>query len=55
MHAMQIGISYCTAFRRSKNGKFQGQRIEGIDMAENDQEDLIQDFVSIVTSLCMRL
>jgi predicted site-specific integrase-resolvase len=55
MYAMQIGISYCTAFRRSKSGKMQSRRIEVIDLAENGQEDLIQDFVSIVTSFYARL
>jgi putative resolvase len=33
----------------------QGRRIEVINLAENGQEDLIQDFVSIVTSFCARL
>ena len=31
------------------------RRIEVIDLAENGQEDLIQDFVSIVTSFYARL
>ena len=35
--------------------KMQGRRIEVINLAENDKEDLIQDFVSIVTSFCARL
>ena len=35
--------------------KMQDRRIEVINLAENGQEDLIQDFVSIVTSLCARL
>ena len=35
--------------------KMQGRRIEVIDLAENGKEDLIQDFVSIVTSFCARL
>ena len=35
--------------------KMQGRRIEVINLAENGKEDLIQDFVSIVTSFCARL
>ena len=35
--------------------KMQGRRIEVINLAENSKEDLIQDFVSIVTSFCVRL
>jgi predicted site-specific integrase-resolvase len=35
--------------------KMQDRRIEVIDLAENGREDLIQDFVSIVTSFCARL
>ena len=35
--------------------KMQGRRIEAINLAENSKEDLIQDFVSIVTSFCARL
>ena len=35
--------------------KMQGRRIELINLAEDDKEDLIQDFVSIVTSFCARL
>jgi predicted site-specific integrase-resolvase len=35
--------------------KMQGRRIEVIDLAENGQEDLVQDLVSIVTSFCARL
>lgn len=33
----------------------QGRRIEVINQAENGEEDLIQDFVRIVTSFCARL
>ena len=33
----------------------QGRRIEVIHLAENGQEDVVQDFVSIVTSFCARL
>lgn len=33
----------------------QDRRIEVINQAENGKEDLIQDFVSIVTSFCARL
>jgi len=35
--------------------KMQGRKIEVINMAENGKEDLVQDFVSIVTSFCARL
>jgi putative resolvase len=33
----------------------QGRKIEVINLAENRKEDLVQDFVSIVTSFCARL
>lgn len=33
----------------------QGRQIEVIHQAENEKEDLIQDFASIVTSFCARL
>jgi putative resolvase len=33
----------------------QGRRLEVINQAENGKEELIQDFVSIVTSFCARL
>ncbi|MHC1732942.1 MAG: IS607 family transposase [Bacteroidales bacterium] len=33
----------------------QGRKIEVINLAENGKEDLVQDFVSIVTSFCTRL
>jgi len=35
--------------------KMQSRRIEVINQAENGKEDLVQDFVSIVTSFCARL
>jgi predicted site-specific integrase-resolvase len=35
--------------------KMQNRKIEIINLAENSKEDLIQDFVSIVTSFCARL
>jgi predicted site-specific integrase-resolvase len=35
--------------------KMQDRRIEVVDLAENGKEDLIQDFVSIVTSFCAQL
>jgi len=35
--------------------KMQDRRIEVVNLAENSKEDLIQDFVSIVTSFCARL
>jgi len=33
----------------------QGRKIEVINLAEDGQEDLVQDFVSIVTGFCARL
>jgi predicted site-specific integrase-resolvase len=33
----------------------QGRRIEVINWVETGKEDLIQDFVSIITSFCARL
>ncbi len=33
----------------------QGRKIEVINLAENGKEDLVQDFVSLVTSFCARL
>jgi predicted site-specific integrase-resolvase len=35
--------------------KMQNRKIEVINLAENGKEDLVQDFVSIVTSFCARL
>jgi predicted site-specific integrase-resolvase len=35
--------------------KLQDRRIEVVNLAESGKEDLIQDFVSIVTSFCARL
>ena len=35
--------------------KLQDRRIEVVNLAENGNEDLIQDFVNIVTSFCARL
>jgi putative resolvase len=35
--------------------KMQDRRIEVINLAENGKEDLIQDFVSIVTRFCVQL
>jgi predicted site-specific integrase-resolvase len=33
----------------------QGRRIEVVNQAENGRDDLLQDFVSIITSFCARL
>lgn len=33
----------------------QGRRVEVINLTENGKEDLVQDFVSIITSFCARL
>ena len=35
--------------------KMQGRKIEVINLAENGKEDLVHDFVSIVTLFCARL
>ena len=35
--------------------KMQNRKIEVINLAEIGKEDLVQDFVSIVTSFCARL
>ena len=35
--------------------KIQGREVEVINLAENGKEDLMHDFVSIVTSFCARL
>jgi putative resolvase len=35
--------------------RMQGREIEVINLAENGKEDLVQDFVAIVTSFCARL
>ncbi|WP_176236823.1 IS607 family transposase [Candidatus Hakubella thermalkaliphila] len=46
----RFGINYI-----EKLLAMQGRRIEVIHLAENGKEDLIQDFVSIVTSFCPRV
>lgn len=35
--------------------KMQGRSIEVVNLAENGRDDLLQDFVSIITSFCARL
>ncbi len=35
--------------------KMQGRKIEVVDLSENQQDDLMQDLVSIITSFCARL
>jgi len=35
--------------------KMQGRRIEVVDLSENQQDDLMQDLVSIIPSFCARL
>ena len=35
--------------------KLQGREVEVINEQPNDRDDLIQDFVSIITSFCARL
>jgi len=46
----RFGFNYITELLR-----MQGRQIEVINLAENGKEDLVQDFVSIVTSFCARL
>jgi len=46
----RFGMNYIT-----KLMKLQGREIEIINYQESDRDDLMQDFVSIVTSFCARL
>lgn len=46
----RFGMNYIT-----KLMKLQGREIEVINEQSNDRDDLMQDFVSIVTSFCARL
>jgi len=46
----RFGFNYITELLR-----MQGRQIEVINLAENGKEDLVQDFVSTVTSFCARL
>lgn len=46
----RFGINYIT-----KLMQLQGREIEIIDQQDNDRDDLMQDFVSIITSFCARL
>lgn len=46
----RFGINYIEPLLKQ-----QDRRIEVVNLAENGKEDLIQDFVSIVTSFCARL
>ncbi len=78
--ALELGISYRTAFRWFKSGKIQVRQMDTgtilitepisapqtaerpmkvaiytrVSAAKNGKEDLIQDFVSLVTSFCAR-
>ena len=46
----RFGMNYI-----AKLMKLQGREIEAINEQDNDRDDLMQDFVSIVTSFCARL
>ena len=46
----RFGMNYIT-----KLLKMQGREIEVINLQNNDRDDLMQDFVSIITSFCARL
>ena len=46
----RVGFNYLDVFL-SKTGK----RIEVVNMAEDNKEDLMQDFVAMVTSFCARI
>ena len=35
--------------------KMQGREVEVVNSQSNDRDDLMQDFVSIITSFCARL
>lgn len=46
----RFGFNYLDLFLQSHD-----KSIEVINLAENDKEDLIQDFISIITSFCARI
>lgn len=46
----RFGINYLSVLLEK-----QGKKIESINEVDNDKEDLMQDFVSIITSYCARL
>lgn len=46
----RFGVNYLNILLQK-----QGKQIEIINDAENDKEDLMQDFVAIITSFCARL
>ena len=46
----RFGLNYIT-----KLMEMQGRQIEVINQTSNDRDDLMQDFVSIITSFCARL
>jgi putative resolvase len=47
---MRFGFNYLERLLQ-----LQGRRIEVVNLAEEGKEDLMQDFVSIITSFCARL
>src|SRR5215510_16527176 len=46
----RFGFAYLDALLRAY-----GRRIEVVNLAENGKEDLLQDFISIITSFCARI
>ena len=46
----RFGFNYIDILLKSHNKK-----IEVINLVDNDKEDLIQDFVSLITSFCARI
>jgi predicted site-specific integrase-resolvase len=46
----RFGCEYLSLFAQSH-----GKRIEVINLSEDDENDLMQDFVSIITSFCARV
>lgn len=48
--ATQFGFQYLKTLLAT-----QGRTIEVINLAENGKDDLVQDFVSVITSFCARL
>ena len=46
----RFGFNYIDILLKSHNKK-----IEVINLVDNDKEDLIQDFVSVITSFCVRI
>ena len=54
-YAKQHGIKYRAAWNRYKRGLISEAILEVINKVDGDKEDLLQDFVSLVTSFTARL